>query len=434
MGINPLYAEQGKLSSNIKPLYDGTNYTFPDTTTPAGIAELLECTFVHGCMQLASGYIDVLKLFVAASVAAYEFGFSICDIQKELEICSKNTANRPLMAEEIQLRRTWLCVIYLTLNAMGHKTMTETIPNDILQEYGTFAGRVAKAYKQQQNIPSVEELLRSSVDSVGNDNNKNVNTLSPMEKAILSQSLRVSTLTPVVIQEASLARGDDNGDDGNEATPRSIDPPRPPIEGAFPPSKKNKPENDHDKVAFSSASIDLASRQRMGARHRNIAMLRGLSDVWKNLLRHIIRFCKSQCYKKDIGVPYRREAAAEGSKLRTKMVALMCSWVLFFGVTTMPDSFLSYRHKQSSTIPQQVVVVVQRQQQQQQQHQRTNHQYCGSLPVVAGYFIWLWSEQQRKLQQIPDAAISYHLENNDVYPYTLKDVLDHLKMRGAYQH
>lgn len=33
-----------------KPLYDATNYTFPDTTTVDGIAEVLEVSFVHSCM------------------------------------------------------------------------------------------------------------------------------------------------------------------------------------------------------------------------------------------------------------------------------------------------------------------------------------------------------------------------------------------------
>jgi hypothetical protein len=43
-----------------------------------------------------------------------------------------------------------------------------------------------------------------------------------MEKAILSQSLRVATLTPVVIEESKEANRD-----------AAIDPPKPPIKGAF---------------------------------------------------------------------------------------------------------------------------------------------------------------------------------------------------------
>lgn len=216
-------------STSTRPLYDGTNYTFPDTRTPAGVAELLEVSFVHACMQLASGYVDVLKMFIAASIGAYEAGFSIASILEELE-CNKempNTANRPLMDEEKMLRRDWLCVIYLTLSAMEHSSPVDSllatdaakksIPDNIQECYGELVTIIGEAYKNgNHKMPTVEDLIGDG----GNNED-----LSSLEKAILLQSLKVATLTPVVVEEAKEARGSTNNIEKK--------PPTPPIEGAF---------------------------------------------------------------------------------------------------------------------------------------------------------------------------------------------------------
>ena len=214
-------------STSTRPLYDGTNMTFPDTRTPAGVAELLEVSFIHGCMQLASGYVDVLKMFIAASIGAYEAGFSVASILEELENNKDmpNTANRPLMDEEKMLRRDWFCVVYLSLAAMGHTSKASplaadvaknSIPEDIQQRYGELVTRVGEAYQKGGPSLSVEDLT----------NGFNDEGLSPLEKAVLLQSLKVATLTPTVVEESKDARGDTN-------TKKEVKPPTPPIEGAF---------------------------------------------------------------------------------------------------------------------------------------------------------------------------------------------------------
>lgn len=212
-------------STSTRPLYDGTNYTFPDTRTPAGVAELLEVSFVHACMQLASGYVDVLKMFIAASIGAYEAGFSIASILEELEENKDlpNTANRPLMDEEKMLRRDWLCVVYLTLAAMGHTpsipspltadVAKKSIPDDIEERYGEYITKIGEAYRNGSHASVSVEGLAS--DGGSNDE------LSPLVKAVLLQSLKVATLTPTVVEEAQ------------EASGNNVKPPTPPIEGAF---------------------------------------------------------------------------------------------------------------------------------------------------------------------------------------------------------
>lgn len=218
--------------SPFRPLYDGTDYTFPDTTTPAGISELLEVSFVKACMQLASGYVDILKMFIAASVAAYENGFPLKRVQDELRECERQTANRPLMPEEEKLRFQWLCIVYMTLSLMQHPTKaaksaaaastTERsltdVPDEIRDDYEELIAQISQAYTSKAPIPSIESLVSQKAASSA--------TLSDMEKAVLSQSLRVATLTPVVLQESAAVR--DNSSSGS-----SIDPPEPPIKGAF---------------------------------------------------------------------------------------------------------------------------------------------------------------------------------------------------------
>lgn len=210
-----------KLHASTPQLYDGTNYTLPDTTTPDGVAQVLEVSFVHACMQLSSGYVDVLKMFIAAAMSSYQFGFPIDVVQKALSECPNETANRPLMPEEINLRYTWCSLVYLTLLTIDHPTVQKTavsdsIPTEIREKYGPFIDRMAKMYK-------MDETLTISVEDLMKDDNSitTASDLSEMDRAILLQSMRVGTLTLVVLREAL------------EAGSVGQSPPTPPIEGAF---------------------------------------------------------------------------------------------------------------------------------------------------------------------------------------------------------
>lgn len=214
----PLYS-----TTSQKPLYDGTNYTFPDTTTPSGIAEALEVSFVHACMQLRSGYVDVLKLFIAAAMSSYQLGFTVPEIQEALSQCPNESANRPLMPEEVDLRETWYSLVYLLLLSMNHPTtkkesIAASIPSIIREKYKPLVERIIEN-------DAVSDTTMVSVEQLMNDDNvaaAEVADLSLMERAILMQSLRVAALTLVVVREALEA--------GSGETLR---PPTPPIKGAF---------------------------------------------------------------------------------------------------------------------------------------------------------------------------------------------------------
>jgi len=45
-------------------------------------------------MQLSTGYVDVLKLFIVAAKAGYELGMTIPQLQLELTACKTQTAGR----------------------------------------------------------------------------------------------------------------------------------------------------------------------------------------------------------------------------------------------------------------------------------------------------------------------------------------------------
>ena len=211
-----LYAE----TTNQKPLYDGTNYTFPDTTQASGIAEIVEVTFVNACMQLRTGFVDVLKMFIAAAVAGYEFGYGIGDIQEELVNCKTQSANRPLMEEEVNLRYTWYCLVYLTLASLDHpsrnkQAVVESIPNKLRKDYQESVEQAVTANSKGISL-SAEDLVIKQ-----NNNEEPSSDLSIMEKAIMSQSMRLITMTFTVLRETQEAQSGD------------VAPPTPPIEGAF---------------------------------------------------------------------------------------------------------------------------------------------------------------------------------------------------------
>lgn len=155
-------------------------------------------------------------MFIATAMASYEFGYAIDDVRKALEDCPNQTANRPLMEEEVNLRFNWICLVYLMLMEIGHPCRRnfsiETIPDDIRNSYKDIVDKVVKAYEVDDQL-SMEQILAADTHST---------TSSDIEKAIRSQSIRVVQLTPTVIMEALEARPGGGGA-----------PPKPPIKGAF---------------------------------------------------------------------------------------------------------------------------------------------------------------------------------------------------------
>ena len=192
----------------------------PDASTADGVAQILEVTFVKACMQLSTGYVDTLKLFIATALTAYERGFTVSALNLELAQCPAQTAGRPLMQEEVELRSVWVCLVYLTLANVQHKSdapeaVGASVPAEIRQKFQTFVYDVVNAQRGGFTLESLklEEMLRRQGTAAEG--------LSAVEKAILGPSMRVIFLTLTVRDEAEAA--------GNLPPPRK---PGPSIPGA----------------------------------------------------------------------------------------------------------------------------------------------------------------------------------------------------------
>lgn len=165
---------------------------------------MLEVSFVNACMQLSTGYVDTLKLFIAAALTAYERGFTVNALNLELSQCPTQTAGRPLMQEEVELRSVWLCLVYLTLANVQHRSeapeaVGASVPADIRQKFQTFVYDVVNAAQGGYTLESLklEDMMRRQ--------GKDTEGMDQMQKAILGQSMRVIFLTLTVREESAAA-------------------------------------------------------------------------------------------------------------------------------------------------------------------------------------------------------------------------------------
>ena len=200
------------------PLLASSLPTPSDPLNPSKVGRLVEVSFVKACMQLSTGYVDVLKLFIASVKAGYELDLTIPQLNLEIANCGVATAGRPLAADEIELRSVWISLTYLTLELVHHRpdcTLGESVPPEYRQKFNTFVYDVVNAHKSGFTLQSLklEELMRRDADSP---------PLEMIEEAIMSQSMRLVFLTLEVLKEEEEASGNGNGNT----------PPRPPIPGA----------------------------------------------------------------------------------------------------------------------------------------------------------------------------------------------------------
>ena len=174
-----------------------------------------------GC--LAKGLVDTLKLFIVAAKAGFEIGSTISEVSSELEACERQTAGRPLMPEELELRHLWYCLVYQTLAFVDHPTKVadvgETVGAELREKYAPLVEGVVVAHVQGRALQSLE--LSEFLQPVPSD---------AVEKAVLSQSMRLIFLTLVVLKEEG--EGIPIKPAGGPPTKRGYDgPPQPYIPG-----------------------------------------------------------------------------------------------------------------------------------------------------------------------------------------------------------
>lgn len=198
------------------------------TLTPEKIGEMIEVTFVNGIMQLSQGYIDVLKLFIVACKAGYEQGLSMSDLTARVEACPVQSANRPLMAEELALRSSWMNIVYLVLQSVGNGTDDVEVANTVDEyertKFGPLVSTVADAMRTDE--AKATSLSLDDAVAMGTENGLDftgLNLNDAMERAITEQCMRVIKVVFTVLEEERRCY-----EDGG-AGPA----PRPPIPGAF---------------------------------------------------------------------------------------------------------------------------------------------------------------------------------------------------------
>mmetsp|Transcript_19525 Transcript_19525/g.29543 ORF Transcript_19525/g.29543 Transcript_19525/m.29543 type:complete len:283 (+) Transcript_19525:103-951(+) len=167
---------------------------------PSDIAEMIEVTFVKACMDLAKGYVDVLKLMIVAIKAAYTSGLPFSKINGLVHAVEHSSANRALMKEEVDLRSTWICVVYLTLSQMGCEPNNglstlqacEGIGEDSIKKFSPIIKNIVEAATGRITVEGL------SVDQFKNDI---MGDEDPLAKAIMAHSIRVAILTLLVAEE-----------------------------------------------------------------------------------------------------------------------------------------------------------------------------------------------------------------------------------------
>lgn len=242
---------KGSSSSNVDesmPFFERSGEEKEKQLSPEAIAEMIEVSFVQSCMQLASGYVDVLKLFLAAVKAGYERGTSLDELVASVEGCGVKTAGRDLAPEEKALRNEWMEIAYRMLRELDHPSEDEGKVAEGLSDGSVAKERVqevVEAMVRVQNKADEEEVLTggksnavvslkaTTVEAAVKDDP----TLSSrmeragasgdaMEKALLTNAVRVALTVLAVLDEERVCL-----DDGGGGEDASTGVPRPPIPG-----------------------------------------------------------------------------------------------------------------------------------------------------------------------------------------------------------
>jgi hypothetical protein len=151
------------------------------------------------------------------------------DIVSMVNMCPTNTAGRPLAAEEVQLRTTWIYAVALMLDHIKYTTNSSTtneIDNTQLPAFDAAddTGKTVQ-YTYGPILPIIVDL-KDSGDSLKTQEFMNQNRIllpdtvyvDDVQLAIASQTVKVLYYTLIVLEEERLAS--DSNDVSNAARPQ----------------------------------------------------------------------------------------------------------------------------------------------------------------------------------------------------------------------
>lgn len=178
------------------------------------VADMLEATFVPACMGLAQGDVSTLKLFVAAAQAGHGRRLPVAALDAQMEAMPRQSAGRPLAAEERELRLQWLTMAYLALDELTSAGSSagsaggddpgpggDPVGAALRERHGGFVSRLLEARRGGEALSSLplDEWAAGGSET-------------PIEKAIRAQSARVVYLTATVLEEVEAAQGSASAD------------------------------------------------------------------------------------------------------------------------------------------------------------------------------------------------------------------------------
>jgi len=242
----PLFAEAPTATSTTNNIEEEEE----EELTPAIIAEMIEVSFLQSCLQLSQGYIDVLKLFIVAVKAGYEDSLPLSELHQLVETCPVNSAGRDLMKEEKELRFEWMKVVYEIMNELQPDLKIDSSGGNESDDDNTAKNRISEVVKAmlsiQNELQNEEETSGGSKDANVALTNLTVDQMlerspslsdlnesisDPMEKAFLTNDIRVAMMTFRVLEEERICNQDASGRAiaGGGASEETV--PRPPIPG-----------------------------------------------------------------------------------------------------------------------------------------------------------------------------------------------------------
>ena len=209
-------------------------------------------SFVQSCLQLSKGFVDVLKLFVAAVKAGYDLSVPLDDLVRLVGDCPVRSAGRELAVEEVGLRGEWMGVVYGLLDALGRDVGGGQEGGEVDDDdRGSAQRRISKAVLAALSVRielrdeesrsggeidssvalsnlTVERALASiskgeKDDGVALDDDKD----DPVARAFLTNDVRVALVTLRVLEEEGICSSDSagrrstaGGGGGGERVPR----------------------------------------------------------------------------------------------------------------------------------------------------------------------------------------------------------------------
>lgn len=228
-----------------------------ESLSPSQIVELIELSFLQGCLGMSKGDIEPLQLFIVAVMTAKKQQSSV---HRLLEAIQNQPTKRTLDQKEESIRRTWIQAIYLLLSYLDDKarhTMTTTtttsttptniimmerwneIDNDIVNTYGLVLedlisikksglGLNPKIFVERRKdifFPQKEDTSSSTSPPAWllqpeqqDEEDHDYAMVDPVSFAIVSQTIKVLFYTLMIVNTNDTNDADDNDDGGNTDT------------------------------------------------------------------------------------------------------------------------------------------------------------------------------------------------------------------------